>query len=484
MKIPINPIPFIGFLCLFACSSDQLSNAKLEPGEVFSPTSTNASLRPYEKNPFYWQYDDEPVMLLGGSKDDNLFQIPDLYTHLTAIHEAGGNYVRNTMSSRDEGNIRAFKQLPDGRYDLDKWNDAYWKKFDTFLALTDELGIFVQIEFWDQWDHIQGLWDADPWNPDMNINYTASNTILEGNGSYENINHYSGGMHPFFLTVPKLQNDKLVLHYQKKFVNKVMAYTLQYDHILYTITNELFDQHPIAWSYFWINHINKKAQEADKKIQVTEMFQKSDVRVGNHKAIIKHPKIFDYIDISQNSGQLDQAHWDKLQWTRNKITDNPRPMNHTKTYGSDEVGWTDGAEQGIERFWRDIIGGAASVRFHRPPAGIGLSTTAQAQIKSARMLLSAINIFKAEPDDDFSELGNRKEDEAYLTRVAGQQYAVYFPEQGDVTLDLRKVNGEFELRWLNLDTSTWSSPKSIHGSRQVELKTSKKGSWIVVLTKK
>ena len=58
----------------------------------------------YRANPAYWQYGGKPVLLLGGSKEDNLFQIPDLKEHLDLLKSVGGNYVRNTMSSRDEGN--------------------------------------------------------------------------------------------------------------------------------------------------------------------------------------------------------------------------------------------------------------------------------------------------------------------------------------------------------------------------------------------
>lgn len=62
----------------------------------------------FEGNPWYWQYKGEPVMLLGGSVEDNLFQIPDLEKHLDLLASVGGNYVRNTMSSRDPGNVWPF----------------------------------------------------------------------------------------------------------------------------------------------------------------------------------------------------------------------------------------------------------------------------------------------------------------------------------------------------------------------------------------
>ena len=44
-----------------------------------------ARIQPYHKNPRYWQYEGRPVLLLGGSKDDSLFQIPDLRAHLDAL---------------------------------------------------------------------------------------------------------------------------------------------------------------------------------------------------------------------------------------------------------------------------------------------------------------------------------------------------------------------------------------------------------------
>ena len=58
----------------------------------------------YSENPFYWSHDGKPVLLLGGSGDDNLFQWAGaefgdkLSEHLDLLVSFGGNYVRNTMS--------------------------------------------------------------------------------------------------------------------------------------------------------------------------------------------------------------------------------------------------------------------------------------------------------------------------------------------------------------------------------------------------
>ena len=124
-------------------------------------------IQPYATNPHYWQYQNQPVVLLGGSEADNCFQIPNLKAHLDLLVSVGGNYVRNTMSDRpDHGyEIKAFGQNADGLYDLDTWNDAYWQKFSDMLRWTAERQIFVQIELWDRFDHSQGNWDTDPFNP-------------------------------------------------------------------------------------------------------------------------------------------------------------------------------------------------------------------------------------------------------------------------------------------------------------------------------
>ena len=60
------------------------------------------ALRPWPANPWYWSLNDQPVLLLGGSDDDNLFQWSEqkLIAQLDRVAAAGGNYIRNTMSDR------------------------------------------------------------------------------------------------------------------------------------------------------------------------------------------------------------------------------------------------------------------------------------------------------------------------------------------------------------------------------------------------
>src|SRR6056297_1149192 len=61
-------------------------------------------LQPWAENPWYWSYRGKPVLLLGGSDDDNLFQWPEreLIAQLDRLKAAGGNVIRNTMSDRND----------------------------------------------------------------------------------------------------------------------------------------------------------------------------------------------------------------------------------------------------------------------------------------------------------------------------------------------------------------------------------------------
>jgi hypothetical protein len=145
-----------------------------------------ARIRPYEKNPSYWQYKGRPVLLLGGSKDDSLFQIPDLREHLEAIQAAGGNYIRNTMSDRPDHDfeVYAFRQLPDGKYDLNQWNDEYWQRFENMLQWTSQRDIIVQIEMWDRFDYSDGAdsqrWQKPSIRPIMSITHLRKRVSHRG----------------------------------------------------------------------------------------------------------------------------------------------------------------------------------------------------------------------------------------------------------------------------------------------------------------
>ena len=220
-------------------------------------------IKPYSENPGYWQYKGKPTLLLGATDNDNLFQIDNLESHLDSLKDVGGNYIRNTMSDRDVGDLRAFFRNSESKYDLNSWNDAYWEKFENLLKLTNERDIIVQIEIWDRFDHARDKWLTDPYNPQNNINYTYEQVKMDS--IYPK--HPGSNTQPFFYTVPNLNNNKLLLGFQMAFVDKMLSYSLQYGNVLYCIDNETSGKE--EWAIYWADYIKQKA--GNNEIYITQM---------------------------------------------------------------------------------------------------------------------------------------------------------------------------------------------------------------------
>lgn len=438
-------------------------------------------IQPWKKNPEYWQYKGKPVLLLGGSNDDNLFQWPKeiLIPHLDSMKLISVNYVRNTMSDRKDKNfeIYPFKQLENGKYDLEQLNEIYWKRFDFFLKETAKRNIIVQIEVWDRFDFSQKHWITHPYNPKNNINYTRENSSL----SEEYPEHPGTNRQPFFFSTPNQQNNKIILKYQERFVETLLNYSLKYNHVLYCIDNETSGEE--EWSQYWAGFISTKAKIKGKRVYITEMWDNWDLKSEHHKRTFDHFERYQFCDISQNNHQKGDRHWNNFQWVRNYILDNPRPVNTIKTYGADG-GRFGTSRDGIQRWWLHLLGGAAAVRFHRPDSGLGLTKLSISSIRAARKLESAIKLWNLSPNNEL--LLNRSENEAYLTHFNDKIYVIFFPNKGSVSLKLDEGLTNFNVRYLNISTGEWMAkePRKVLLNSASKIEVTDANGWVVVLTKR
>jgi len=445
--------------------------------------SNSDRIQPYAANPEYWQYKGKPVLLLGGSKTDHIFLLDDLKDHLDEMSEVGGNYVRNTMSQREPIELKAHKLLPDGKFDMDQWNEDYWNRFQNMLKWTQEREIFVQIEVWDRFDFSTTHWEISPWNPGNNVNYTYEET-----GFREKYpDHPARDKQPFFHSIEGMERYKkrydLTREYQEKFVSKMLSYSLEYGHVLYCMDNETST--PAAWGQYWIQFIKNKAAEKGVLVCATDMFDdafRAD-KALHTPIIFDNPEIYMFADVSQNNSRnFNQEHWDKLQWLLKQIRKHPRPVNNTKIYGSGFTSFGSGApEDGVERFWRNMIGGCASARFHRPTSGNGLNSLAKASLKAARKLESMVKMWDLTPQMNL--LVNREDNEAYLAAKAGEQYALYFPKSGTVGLDLSAQASAFKLQWISVSAGEWGDEAIIAGGGVAAISTPGDGGWAAAIVR-
>ncbi|MBK9169586.1 MAG: hypothetical protein IPM24_19275 [Bryobacterales bacterium] len=434
---------------------------------VFSAVAQQPRIAPWTANPAYWQMDGEPVLLLGASDDDNLFQWPadKLAAHLDLLREAGGNYVRNTMSDRKDGDWEIYPHLrrPDGKYDLEAWNPEYWERFDRFLRMTAERKIVVQIEIWDRFDSSREHWTPHSYNPANNVNYT----FAESGFAPEYPEHPGQNLQPFFFTTPGQRNNTVVLRHQQRFVDKMLSSALRHGHVLYCVDNETKGEE--EWSRYWARYVKRKAQEAGVRVFVTEMWDDWDVKAERHRRTTGHPELYDFADFSQNNHNKGAQHWENAIWVRQTVPD--RPVNAVKTYGADGFRFGN-SQDGLERFWRHLMAGFASARFHRPPAGLGLNETAQGAVRAARKIDGLVPFRSLRPDPEAPE-GS----EAYVSS-AGGKFIVYLPKGGRVRL--KAPTGTYAVHWVRADRGT-ERQANVRSDGALRLEAPDSANWVAAV---
>lgn len=426
--------------------------------------STKPSITIYENNPRYFAYGRKPVLLLGGSDEDNLFNHPDLMIqNLETLKEIGGNYIRCTMSSRDEGNLWAFARTQDGKYDLDTFNPEYWERLQNCLKEAAARDIVVQIEVWATFDFYRDNWLVNPFNPANNVNYTAENTRLETEWPH----HPARKPQPFFFSVPEKNNDTVLFQYQTRYVDQLLDISFKYRNVLYCMDNET--RAPAEWAWFWGNYIQEKAKRAGVKVLLTEMWDAWDLRHEDHKRTYEHPDLFAFFDISQNNWQEGQTHYDNALWAWGILGESGgiRPLTNIKVYHRRSRGRPNEPLIGLDRWWQNIWVGCASTRFHRPTGGTGLNELSQKAIKAARIFTDAFDIFSCEPHAEL--LSDCEDNEAYCLANPGSVYAVYFPKGGNVKVTI--VNHSFRTRerWFDPEIAQFLDTENIGSGNLVTL---------------
>jgi hypothetical protein len=498
----------------------QRSHVSKVSSEVKIIRGGDTPIKPYSKNPSYWEYHGKPILLIGGSDRDNIFQWAGdgtkLTNHLDLLRACGGNYIRCTMSSRaytPEGYRWDLLPYPfakvNGKYDLRQWNNVYWNKVRTLLKETKKRGIIVQLEIWDRWNESGDSrkarfgWYDSPWNPNNNSTYDwADSPLLKpGMTDFYNAFHYAA-----------VKNDPVLLPLQQRFVEKVVDEVIDNgnDHVLFQVDNESgIGDETLEPDPYWARFVRRYA----KSKGASDIFICSSRRFHwptPYKAMTfqdwDNPEVrvpllnpaFNFSDISQNNGTSGQTQYDNILWYRSRVlAHGARPINNVKCYhfnwpigssfGKDRTSPTD-AEAGA-KFWCAVFAGSASIRFHRHtptrPAGLregfGLTFEGQRHLRNMREFVDAVNIFRMNPRNDL--LSQRVTNEAYCLAEPGLQYAVFFTGDGDgrVEIELIDSGSSFELRWLDIATSSWSQRATISSRRDYMLRTPDSGHWVAVL---
>jgi len=450
-------------------------------------------IKPYDENKRYWQYEGEPVFLLGGNKIANPFQKMEeneLISYLDELQSAGGNYFRNIMSDREPGNIRAFQRTDTGQYDLTEWNESYWEGLRTMLKKASERNIIVNITFWDRFDHYDqthhriesrhDLWERSPWNPVNNVNYTIEESGLDS--TYDA--HPISGENPFHQTPPIMQDLPVVLQFQERFIEKILDVSLEYDNVIYNMGNE----HQLQlkdWDRYWGEFVRNYAAEKGRGIETTAMFDHVIERDGEWQEVQGFPPVIHGNDIytfiegsklgSQWTDPGEVQYNDAIRLIEETSEVESRPVNAVKVRTQNIV------HNPQARLWRLLFGGFAALSHHRdyvegltsdgwPIGGLALTEMAKTNIQAMRTFTDLINPWESAPRQDL--LSDRDEDEAYLLADVGSIYGLYFPKgSGSVGLDLQQFEESFGIHWIDIGQGEVVVESEIDGGDVVTIDT-------------
>lgn len=458
-------------------------------------SSENANfIQLYPDNPMYWQYEGEPVMLIGGTDSDNVFQLRYLQKHLDELAAVGGNYVRNTMAFSREEDVWPYQVNDEGLFDLDRFNPEFFERFEKLLQLAYERDIIVQVEIWATWNYYmdggEGYpkrgWSRSPFNPINNINYTVEESGLPTEVDYSKSEY--PGEHAFFYTRPSELNLKVVRSYQEAFVDKILEIAFQYPNVLYCMNNEVNEAH--SWGQYWAQYIRKKAEKERITVQTADMYDINALTHPRHRKILDDPA-YTFVDISQNNFHTGEVHYELVRYLHEYSLDGPRkPLNNTKIYGGNWTYDEGGENESVARFMRNLFAGAASMRFHRRDAdpyadnlrnyyGLGLGEEAKAVIQSMNLLLDEVQPWELEPT--YEHFLDRSRNEAYIMADPENMYAIYFPNGGSVDLDLREQSGSFTVQWLDIMNSSWVDESQFEAGELREMEAPGDGHWIAVI---
>jgi hypothetical protein len=346
------------------------------------------------------------------------------------------------------------------------------------------------LELWDRFDvGCNRYYKDSPWCPANNVNYTSSESGLPEKWEPGDSSIHK---HPFYHSVPDMDNNQMVLSLQKKFADKVLSISLKYDHVLYVITNEsTLDP---DWSDFWAKYIRLKAKDLNKKVEVSEMpwTIADDFPFGWQKTQLKDPNI--WIDHVINNSETysfcafqfqpilksHQEHYDRLSLIHKYVANHPtglRPVNAVKIFAHERVFGAENEENAQSRFWRPLMTGWAAVSLHRQYGDyLGFTNPGKRNLSAARKFCDLIIPWDCKPAQHLFQ--NREPDEAYLIANPGKSYGLYFPTTGSVDIDLKDFTGsQFTLRWISIETGEfYGAPKGIKPNPTVALRTPDSGS--------
>lgn len=437
-------------------------------------TSFHGPLRKSTVNPRYFTDDAGKAIYLTGSHTWAVMQdiwiegekpiISDYEGFLTMMTDCGHNFMRfwqwpQTRVAPWNDKPSTFTPQPylrtgpglanDGKpkFDLTKWDDAYFRRLRQRLQMAADRGIYASIMLFEAWGIKSAADHTDPWpfyphHPANNVNGITDNPVIKNGRAWDY----------FSLNCPQL------LAVQKAWVRKIVETVNDMDHVLFEVANEV----PFRQEAFdWMNHVADYVHELEAK-----MPKQHPVGITAEGGEQDNDNLFESPAdwISPSNGPM-------LEYRYNPPAGDGRKVVVTDT---DHL-WGHGCE--TQWIWKSFTRGL-NVLFMDPwiriPGELGyyqddsVSSNQRYYYKydEMRRNLGYARQFALKMDLNRCVPSGHLCTSTYCLANPGHEYLCHFPAGGTECVKLRGQTGKFKVQWLDPRTGkTYEGPIAEGGKR-------------------
>jgi hypothetical protein len=425
-------------------------------------------IRLHPRNPHYFLYRQKPVVLITSAEHyGGVLNLDfDFITYLDTLARDGLNYTRlfsgsyfepqgafniqkNTLAPTQERLLTPWErsQTVDGKpgkFDLSRWNEAYFRRLRDFIQEAGKRGIVVEMTLFSA-IYGDAQWNINPLNPLNNINQT--DTVKRQQ-------------------VHTMANGNLLSH-QERLVRKIVRELNRFDNLFYEIQNEPWaDNHVLAgpinsylpnWEQEWRNRIEYPAENslAWQKI-IASYIRSEEAGLSNRHLIAQNYTNFRYplkeVDPAVSIINFHYAYPEAVS------------MNYgwDRVIGLDETGFAGSVDRTYRRIaWNFMLAGGGlfnnldySFTVEKPDgtdanrAPGGGSVALRQQLGILKRFIEGFDFIRMRPDPEVIALAPGVFRQALSQ--PGQAYAIYLNGQLTGALQLHIPAGSYQVTWVDV----------------------------------
>lgn len=347
------------------------------------------------------------------------------------------------------------------KFDLSRYNDAYFQRLRERVRQAGERGIYVAVMLFEGWClkwsyPASDAWPYHPYHANNNVNGVNGDTDGDGRGD-----------------VYSLESPE-VLRFQEAYVRKVIDTLNDLDNVLWEICNEVENaERAFKWSFHMVDFVRAYERTLPKQHPVG-----MTAEGGNQHNPVLFASNADWI--SPGRGPNNEYQFDPPEGDGRKVilTDTDHLWGHG---GTPQWVWKS-MMRGLNPIfmdpWMPVPGktraGYASdiVNTRDYPEW----ETIRIAMGRTRKLLERVNLNAMEPDSRRSTTG-------FCLADPHHAYIAYAPDDIRLTLDLWETAGDYAVEWINTRTGQSVDMADVHGGRRITF-TSPVGQDAVLLLKR